>query len=92
MVVRRAHLDEGSTLLRASLYPVTSIGLVGENLGLLAAVAEVLVPDPFVMGADWNAAPEDLATLSWVDELAGIIAQPGAPTCRGSECDLFACS
>ncbi|CAK0890155.1 unnamed protein product, partial [Prorocentrum cordatum] len=67
---------------------------MGENLDILAALAEVLgqFPDPYVVGADWNAAPEDLATLSLVDEVGGIIGQPGAPTCGESEYHVFVCS
>ena len=70
-------------------------GLDGPNADMLDALA-VLVRSagkPWVIAADWQNTPDELAATGWVEAVAGAIAACGLPTCYGAgqprEFDLF---
>ncbi|CAK0842102.1 unnamed protein product, partial [Prorocentrum cordatum] len=77
-----------------SLYMVTSIGLTGDNLALLSAVASLVdqYPIPFFIGADWNTEAHELQDGDWCEEVDAIIVNAGMPTCDDHEFDYFVMS
>ena len=71
VIMRRAHLGNGTTLLLLSLCLVTSVGLTGENMVLLEYVGSPVgrSSEPFLIGLDWNACPELFLETKWVDQI-----------------------
>eukprot|EP00959_Pyramimonas_sp_CCMP1952_P056888 1187639-Pyramimonas_sp.AAC.1 len=69
------HLGDGSVLLVASLYVITSIGLMGGNVALPSDVATVVGQFAVLLtiAADWGADAGGLAASDWCREVAGII-------------------
>ena len=94
VLLRRAHLGGGASVIMVSLCVVTSIGLEGEKLGLLEHAASLLGQfcEPFLIGTDWNISPEVLLASQRVDQLGGVALASDSPTCSGSESDYFVAS
>ena len=74
-----------------SVYLHTAQGMSEHNKELLRQVARVvrLVRGPWVIGVDWNMAPEVLAESGWINEVEGRIIATKAPTCGASKLDFF---
>ena len=72
------------TVVMASIYLVTGIGLSGRNLEILYDLQVRLrtLGLPFLIAGDWNSAPEDLMDLGWPDQTGATIRGPDSPlTC-----------
>ena len=69
---------KGIELVLISLYMVNSIGLQQPNLDRLAGLAHFLdtVRLPFIIGADWNMQPHELAQAPWIRGIGGTIYCP----------------
>ncbi|CAK0830548.1 unnamed protein product, partial [Prorocentrum cordatum] len=87
IVARKIHLGEGSVFLCLSVYLITSIGLTGDNITLLAEVAALVGQHhaPFLSAGDWNVDADDLASSGWLDEIDGLLISSGVPTCGGND-------
>ena len=71
------------------------VGADGElNINLLHAIASQLagINGPWVIGADWNFTPSELAGTGWLELVGGAIVAPGGPTCNGKVYDYFVVS
>ena len=77
-----------------SVYPRHSEGCSRLNLNFLQEVGGVLrrVCGQWIIGGDWNMAPETLQASGWLELVKGVIHRPCAATCKSSEYDYFVSS
>ena len=68
----------GATVLLCSLYLAPGFRLCGENQERFQSVSEFLLADgrPFVLLADWNVTPQELAASRWPEIINGTIVCP----------------
>ncbi len=84
----RGGLHCGSVYLRAAE------GASDANLDILQDIAIDLssLNGPWVLGGDWNLAPEELAASGWLALVDGAVIAPATPTCNGKVYDYFVVS
>ena len=72
-----------------STYGWTSEGMSARNLELLGEIARVtkLVKGPWIVGGDFNLAPEKM--IRWANDNQAYVCCPEAPTCNLSTLDCF---
>ncbi len=69
-----------------------SVGIAAKkNLDLLQSVAAYIAAlrGPWLIGADWNGTPSELAATGWLNLVGGAVAAPALPTCNGRVYDYF---
>ena len=78
----------------ASIYLKDSEGASERNLNLLQEVAIFLscLKGPWIIGGDWNMAPQVLERTQFVNMVRGVVVAPSAPTCNASVYDYFVVS
>ena len=93
-IFRRFTVGPRCAILLGSIYGVTSIGVVDENLELLTFIAEYVGSQelPFVLAGDWNFNPEDLEKLSWLEAVQSVAVRGNVPTCGNNTYDFFVMS
>jgi len=74
-----------------SIYLKDSVGLDSENMLTLreVAIAVKKVKGPWIIGGDWNMAPDVLLSSNWPRLIGGVICAGDSPTCNGSNYDFF---
>ena len=75
MVVQQICSASGTSLTVVGIYLDASIGLVGQNLVKLHTLAKLLsmVRGPWIVIGDWNATPQELAQIGWLQINGGKI-------------------
>ena len=74
-----------------STYLWHSEGLSPRNLDLLEVAAKIIrgLRGPWLMGGDFNVAPQILRTCGWLELVGAEIRGTGQSTCKGKENDYF---
>ena len=74
-----------------SVYMKDGDGAGETNQAILAELAAILgaVRGPWIVGGDWNMAPEVLARSGWPSIVEGRVAAPDQPTCNDKVYDYF---
>lgn len=71
LLVLNSYLDQQDQLSTKNRAILMMAGVTIECLGI-----------PFVIGADWNFTPKQIAETEWIDTINGKIVVPETPTCR----------